>query len=119
MYPNLRTHAAPRPLTAPSPTLVCPQVWELRVSNLWPILRMYPNLRLDMMEHVRNRTLVGLATGQRDVKTSSECAWGCMGLATGSRQHSKTSSECAWGCMGLHGAAWGSQLAPPSRQDVE
>lgn len=37
------------------------KIWELSVANLWSILRMYPNIRTDMMDHVRNRTLVQLA----------------------------------------------------------
>ncbi|GAX80758.1 hypothetical protein CEUSTIGMA_g8193.t1 [Chlamydomonas eustigma] len=39
------------------------KVWELRVGSLWPIMRMYPSLRLLMMEHVRNQTMVKLAVG--------------------------------------------------------
>ncbi|KAG1677045.1 hypothetical protein FOA52_001215 [Chlamydomonas sp. UWO 241] len=37
--------------------------WELPLVNLAPILRMYPSLRTDTLEHVRNRTLVQLASG--------------------------------------------------------
>ena len=33
---------------------VC-KVWELRVSSLWPIMRIYPNLREAAMEHIRNQ----------------------------------------------------------------
>lgn len=35
-------------------TSLC-KVWELRINNLWSIMRMYPNLVIDMMDHVRNR----------------------------------------------------------------
>ncbi len=38
-------------------------MWELRVTALWPIMRMYPNLKHVMLEHVRNQTLVQLAVG--------------------------------------------------------
>lgn len=31
------------------------RAWELRVSALWPILRMYPGLRSDVMSFVGNQ----------------------------------------------------------------
>ena len=37
---------------------VC-KVWELRVNNLWPVMRMYPNLKTLMLEHVRNQVRQG------------------------------------------------------------
>ena len=39
------------------------RVWELRVSNLWPIMRLYPNLRILAMEHVRNQVRISLGVG--------------------------------------------------------
>ena len=37
---------------------VC-KVWELRVNNLWPVMRMYPNLKTLMLEHVRTQVRQG------------------------------------------------------------
>lgn len=60
---------ASRSFTIRMPKSQAVTVWELRIVNLAPILRMYPKLRVDMMEHVRNSTLVLLARG--DARTSN------------------------------------------------
>ena len=39
-------------------------MWELRVNNLWPVMRMYPNLKTLMLEHVRNQVRQGGGRGR-------------------------------------------------------
>jgi len=56
------------------------KVWELQVSSLWPLLRKYPNLRMDAMEHIRNRTLIGLASGLVGGPASRGAARGSVGV---------------------------------------
>jgi len=50
-------------------------VWHLRMVHLVSVLHMYPDLVDEMMEHVRNRTLVLLATGgvRREAGGSDWC----------------------------------------------
>ena len=50
------------------------KVWELRVNNLWPVMRMYPNLKTLMLEHVRNQVRQG---GGRKGGGSWEGGGGC------------------------------------------
>uniref|UniRef100_A0A7R9Z6P8 Cyclic nucleotide-binding domain-containing protein n=1 Tax=Chlamydomonas euryale TaxID=1486919 RepID=A0A7R9Z6P8_9CHLO len=86
------------------------KVWELRVSSLWPILSMYPNLRTDAMEHIRNRTLVDLAAGMVGGPASRGAARGGGGGRAGpaSVQHRGSSgrTRCSAAKHAVRNTAW-------------
>ena len=53
-----------RPFTIRTLDSTLVRAWELKVSALWPILRMYPSYRSDAISYVCNETLVHLAEGR-------------------------------------------------------
>jgi len=71
------------------------KVWELRLSDVWPILRMYPDLRTHYMDYARNQVLLDLASEDDDhfLMPEGPGATGAALVDTGEGSDSEESEE--------------------------